>query len=129
MWKRGGGRPAWWAKWLVVILLAVIAACLLVQVGVCTSAARAQDSGAGGGSAFAIAGQLSRDSYGLYLIDYEDATICVYQYLPGAGLRLMAARTYRFDRRLDEYKTEPPPNEIREMVAEQRRLHEVTTRP
>jgi len=122
-------RPASPGKWLVVVLLSVIATCLLVQAGVATSAARAQISSAnrvgsaGEGGVFAIAGQVTPDTYGLYLVDSGNATICVYQYLPGTRqLRLMAARTYAYDRQLDEYNTQPSPREIKRLVEQHRRL-------
>jgi len=124
-------RPASPGKWLVVVLLAVIAVCLLIEVGFATSAAKGQVgsasriSSAAKGGVFAIAGQVTPDTYGLYLVDYENATICVYQYLPGnRQLRLMAARTYAYDRQLDVYNTQPSPREIKQLVEQHRRLGE-----
>lgn len=112
----------------MIVLLGVIAACLLVQLGAATRPVRAQDTSATVGrdeSVFAVAGRLGEDVHGLYLVDYENATICVYQYSPGQRrLRLTAARTYAFDRRLDEYNTEPSPREIRTLVEQHRRLED-----
>ncbi len=74
-------------------------------------------------SVLAVAGQLDRSSYGLYLVDTQRRTICVYQWLGGADeFRLMAARNYTYDRELDEYKTKPSPHEIRELVRQAKRL-------
>ena len=122
--RHSGGRATTRATWLVVILLAVIATCLLIEVGFATSAARAQVTSAGAKGVFAIAGQITRDSYGLYLVDLENATICVYQYLPGSRrLRLMAARTYVFDCRLDDYNNaDPLPRDVKKIVEQQERL-------
>jgi len=114
------------ARWLVVGLLAAIAAGLLVEVGLtASSAARAPlaAGSAGGDSVLVVAGQVTRDSYGLYLVDQENRTICVYQWSPGERkLRLLAARTYAFDRKLDQYNTEPDPLEIKKLSDKARRL-------
>jgi len=111
----------------LAFLLGAVAAWMLIQAGRSGAPAQAQvTASGGGGNVFAIAGQLSRDVYGLYLVDLEHATICVYEYLPaGTGssrLRLMAARTFAFDRQLDEYNTEPLPREIKTLVEQHRRL-------
>jgi hypothetical protein len=114
------------AKWLLVALLAAAAAGLLAGVGLTGSQARAELAGATGsggrGEVFVVAGQVTKDTYGLYLVDLEFGTICVYQWLPQTRkLRLMAARTYLFDRQLESYNTELPPAEIRKLVAQQKR--------
>jgi hypothetical protein len=73
----------------------------------------------------AVSGQLSRDSYGLYLLDLDNRTLCVYEYFSGnRKLRLVAARTFRFDLKLDSYNTEPTPKEISKLVAEARRIEQ-----
>ena len=123
-------RPASPSMWLITSLLAVIAVCLLIEVGASTSIALAQaNSSDTAGQTdtdrlLAVAGQLSRDTYGLYLVDLDNTTICVYQYLPGkrtgmTELCLMAARSFAFDRRLEEYNTKPSPREIKELIDQQ----------
>lgn len=123
--------PASPAKWLIVMLLGLIAACLLIEVGFTASAARGQPgSGAATGGVFVVAGQVTPETYGIYLVDLENATICVYQYLPGTArrgvLRLRAARTFIYDRQLDAYNTEPPPREIKKIVEQHKRLGDAT---
>ena len=121
--RRARPSPAMWA---VAALLAVIAACLIVEV----SASRAQAinpavGAAGDGSVLAVAGQITRDTYGLYLVDLKNRTICVYQWVTKKRepkLKLIAARTYAFDRELDEYNTEPSPRKIKGLVGQARRL-------
>jgi len=114
--------------WLAVALLTVIATCLIVEIS--ASTARAVDpavGAAGDGSMLAVAGQITRDTYGLYLVDLKNRTICVYQWVTKkreTKLWLLAARTYAFDRELDEYNTEPSPREIKELVKKARRLDE-----
>jgi len=112
-------------KWLLVVLLAVIAACLLVEVGASVSAADSGGTAAatsgGAGPLFAVAGQISKDTYGLYLVDTQNATICLYEWLPqNRKLRLLAARSIRWDRQLQEYNTEIPPSEVEKLVSNQR---------
>jgi hypothetical protein len=122
------------AKWLVVVLLAVIAACLLVEVGISVSTAQSAvgpaATAAGMKNTFVVGGQITKDTYGLYLVDLEYGTICVYEWVPQTRkLRLMAARTYLFDRQLDEYNTELSPKEIKKLVAQQQRLDEAPPKP
>jgi hypothetical protein len=137
------------AQWLIVILLTV-AATLLVRELAATGPAAGQvaasapsptaastgnvvggpASSAGAGGVFAIAGQITRDNYGLYLVDLENATICVYQYFATErSFRLVAARTFRYDRMLDAYNTQPDPREVARMVGDAVRLNNTTTQP
>lgn len=110
----------------MVGLLAVIAACLLVEVGLTASSAGGAPLAAGtaaGDRVLVVAGQVTRDSYGLYLVDQANRTICVYQWSPTSRkLRLLAARTYVFDLKLDQYNTEPDPLEIKKLGEKARRL-------
>lgn len=124
-------RSASAAKWLIVVLLAVIATCLMIEVGWTTSAARAQVAGAGGApTVFAVAGKVTPETYGLYLVDLKYNTICVYQYLPASRrLRLMAARTFVFDRQLEDYNTELSPREVKKLVEQQRSLRATKDKP
>ncbi len=127
------------AQWVIIALLATIAAILAANLVFSPDSAGAQTGSAdpsGGGSAgsgkglFAVAGQLTRDTYGLYLLDNENGTICVYEYLGNVRkLRLVAARTFVYDRQLDSYNTEPTPKDVAKLVAEARRLREVTPKP
>jgi hypothetical protein len=117
-------RPAW--RWPIIGLLSGLAAALLVVLG---ASARAQEASLPlldqrGGNVKVVAGQISDKTYGLYLVDYEKSTICVYQFLPNSHkLRLMAARTYRYDVQLDEFNTHDPlPREVRDLVQQQKRL-------
>ncbi len=124
----GSPRQIGAGKWLIVILLSVIATCLLIEVGNGADAALADPSvavaGAGGG-VIAVSAQLTADSYGVYLLDPKRGTMAVYQFQPKTRtLRLMAVRNYGFDVQLDEYNTEPSPREIKQLVGQQQRLGE-----
>jgi hypothetical protein len=115
------------ARWLIVILLTVIATCLLIEVGLTTSSARAEPADTGGTpTTFAVAGKVTPETYGLYLVNLKQGTICVYQYLPASHkLRLMAARTFVFDRELEDFNNEKPtPREVKKLIEEQRSLQD-----
>ncbi len=122
------------AQWWIVALLAAI----VLLVGTATffpPAASAQSESTGttqsSGGMLAVAGQITRDSYGLYLVDLRNDTICVYEYVGGrpGSLHLRAARTFAYDCRLDSYNTEPPPEKIAEMVSKASRLKDVKAPP
>ena len=122
---RPSSRPVGAGKWLIVILLSVIATCLLIEVGRGVPAARGEPSTASsvGGDVIVVSAQLAADSYGVYLLDTKRGTMAVYQYQPTKRtLRLMAVRGYGFDMQLDEYNTEPSPLEIKKLVQQQQRL-------
>jgi hypothetical protein len=118
--------PASAAKWCVAAALAVAAGALLWFAG----AGAAQDARPAAGSAegqsvLLVAGQVTSDSYGLYLVDTRSRTMCVYQWQPASRkMRLMSARFYGYDLQLDDYNNEKEtaPAEIRKLVEQQRRL-------
>ena len=130
----GPGPKALAAKWSAAALLALAAGVLLWMGG----SGAAQDSvpapgakaaSAGGGNLLVVAGQVTRDSYGLYLVDTKSTTMAIYQWVPSSSkLRLMAARNYGFDLQLDDYnnETDTKPAEIRKLVEQQRRMSSST---
>lgn len=115
-------------RWLLVLGLGVAAAGLLLFLGFGEDFAHAQTPGVvGEAKVFVAVGQISRETYGLYLVDYENKTICVYQFThPSQGrvLKLMAVRSYKYDVKLDAYNTpdEMSPSAVKKMVTEQKRL-------
>ena len=118
--------------WTIIALLSMIAICLIIELGTSTAAATLNTANVcpSGGSVLAVAGQVTRDNYGLYIVDTDEKTICVYEWAPSAKvLRLVAARTYKHDRRLNAYNTEPSPAEIEKLVNPARGLDEAPTRP
>ncbi len=123
--EHGWPRHGFAGKWLIVILLSVIATCLLIEVGVGSDSALADVSAASGGDGgiIAVSARLTAESYGVYLLDPKRGTMAVYQFQPKTRtLRLMACRNYGFDVQLDEYNTEPSPREIKQLVGQQQRL-------
>ncbi|MCE5279591.1 MAG: hypothetical protein ABFD92_08555 [Planctomycetaceae bacterium] len=115
------------SRWLIVFFLGAIAACLLAAVGAGAIPALAQDGGGvtsgAGGNLFAVAGPLTRTTYGMYLVDSRNGTLCVYEYEPAnKKLYLRAARNVAFDLQLDAYNTEISPHQVKTLVEQNRRL-------
>lgn len=79
-------------------------------------------TGAGARGVFAFSGQLSKGTYGVYLVDTDAMTMWVYEYLAQKGcLRLAAARTWRYDRYLENHNIcDLPPEAVEQMIEEQR---------
>jgi len=109
-------------RWLIVAALSMLVGALGAELLLSAPASEAEAASAGGGGAFAIAGKITADTYGLYLVDAHNGTICLYEYLPTERrLWLRAARSYVSDVKLEEYNTQPSPKEILKMVSEARR--------
>lgn len=118
-WQNPPGR-----RWAATVLLSVLAGVLGSQLHSSPPAAWAQ-TGAAGGDVFICAGQVSSDSYGLYLVDLKQRTIGVYQWLPNSRkLRFLAARNYTYDLKLDDYNTEAPPRAIKKLSEQAKPLDE-----
>jgi len=112
------------ARWVLVLLLAAAVGGLAIEAAVGSGPEAPEEaSAAAAGRIVAVAGKITPDTHGLYLVDLKNGTISVYQYLGGSRkLRLLAVRNYTFDVQLDEYNTEPPVREIRKLVQERRRV-------
>jgi hypothetical protein len=111
-------RAAGSARWLLVVVLAGVAGALLVELGRTATAA-----GQGFGETFTSGGvlvvpsALSRESYGVYLVDPQQGRICLYEYQANRRqLRLLAVRNFTYDLRLDEYNTDPSPSEMKQLA-------------
>ena len=61
--------------------------------------------------------QIDQRSDGIALVDRQNQTICIYRYSNTRGLELLAGRSYRYDRHLEDYNTPPPgPSDIQKML-------------
>ena len=115
--------------WVIAVALVVIATSLVLRPSGPTgldmgSPAFAQTVSSGGARGiFAFSGQLSKGTYGVYMVDVDAMTAWVYEYLPQKGcLRLAAARTWRYDRYLENHNLcDLPPDVVEQMVEDQRR--------
>src|SRR5215212_3721158 len=112
------------ALWANAAILAVIALTLLNRDGgpslLPAAFAQNQPPIAGGAGVFVMPGQFRENVWGCYLLDVDNKTLCAYQYFPGEKkLRLAAARSYRSDVKLENFNTDPSPNEIKALVERQ----------
>lgn len=66
--------------------------------------------------------QLGPSSYGLYLMDVDSSTICVYEAEPEKPrFHLMAARSFKYDRFLEDINNSAPtPKDVQGIVEKQR---------
>src|SRR3954468_24773276 len=70
----------------------------------------------GGAGVFVVPAHFGSNFYGCYIMDVDAQTICAYQMFPGEHqFKLIAARSFKYDRRLNNYNT-PDPNEVRQLV-------------
>ena len=116
------------ALWIIAILLAVIATALVVRPGdtIGLRPAYGDTPMMGGRGVFAFTGQLDKHSYGLFMMDVDSNNIWCYQYVPGRQrLRLVAARSFSYDRYLEDFNCEEPTiAQTRGLLEEQRRIRE-----
>ncbi|MBU0640792.1 MAG: hypothetical protein KKB50_18155 [Planctomycetes bacterium] len=121
--------------WVIVVLLAVIAAGLWFrppgQPGVAAFAQNPPLAGARG--VYAFTGPLGANRYGLFMLDVDQGTIWCYEIDSVGGtrkLRLIAARTWIYDRYLQDFNCAPPDfRMVQELVAQQRQPADTTDRP
>ena len=65
--------------------------------------------------------QLGRESYGLAMVDTKSESIWIYEVntkgAPHSRLKLMAARSWHYDKMLDEYNSgDPKPQEVKDII-------------
>lgn len=111
--------------WVIATALVIIAISLVIRPSgpSLDNLAYAQMGGsAGARGVFAFSGQLSNNTYGVYMVDSDAMTIWAYEYLPQKGcMRLAAARTWRYDRYLENHNIcDLPPDVVEKMVESQR---------
>ena len=112
--------------WVNAALLAAILLALLIRSPAVSglmpgtgSLAYGQQMPIGGGAGvFIVPGQFSVNTWGCYLMDIDAQTLCAYQFYPAdKQLRLVAARYFRYDRRLKDFNVgTPSPDEVQHIV-------------
>jgi hypothetical protein len=121
---RPPGRAPHPVFWLIAISLAVIAVKLVLPSGPrFDSSAFAQlGSGASARGVFAFSGQMTKNTFGVYVVDTDAMTIWMYEYVPQKGcLRLAGSRSWRYDRYLEDFNgCDLPPDAVEKMIDEQR---------
>lgn len=116
--------------WIAVAFLALVAGLLLVELGRSGAVAQSMDSaydarGAGPEASplMAVAGRVSSQVYGIYLVDTETRTMALYQWEPNTRrLRWMASRNFSYDLRIEDYNTEMKPSEVKKLAEQADRL-------
>jgi len=111
------------AAWSVVALLAVIVAILAGRPGTgWVPQAFGQQTMLGARGIYAFPVQLSSKSYGVCMLDVDAGTLWLYEYVPTKhSLRLAAARSWIFDRYLEEYSVDGlTPADVGNLVRKQR---------
>lgn len=112
--------------WVIAVLLATIAAGLWLRPsgGVLPAALAQNQPLAGARGVYAFTGQLDPNRYGLFMLDVDQGTIWCYELDRVSGmrkLRLIAARTWVYDRYLQDFNCAPPDfRMVQQLVAEQR---------
>jgi len=110
-------------RWLLPALIVLSMLCLFFIGSKSGSPANAQaqlQSGVESGI-LVIPVQIERDSYGLAMVDTVGQTLWIYE-LNSRGpahnrLRLLAARSWRYDRLLQQYNTdEPKPEQVKMLL-------------
>lgn len=120
------------ALWANAVLLAVVVVALFNRGGspsfLPAAYAQNQQPIAGGAGVFIMPGQIQEHIWGCYMLDVDSKTLSVYQYEPGIHkLRLAAARSYRYDTKLEQFNTEAPtPREVKVLVEKQQGAGAVT---
>lgn len=113
--------------WLIAILLAVIATVLIVRPPQTVLQPAFGDTPmAGARGLFAFTGQIDKDRYGLFMMDVDNSTVWLYEYMPATRkLKLAAARSFAYDRYLENWNNaEPTPAQIPEMLERQRQIEQ-----
>src|SRR5438046_1958035 len=71
----------------------------------------------GGAGVFIVPAQFNSNNFGCYIMDVDAQTLCAYQYFPAEkNLRLVAARSFKYDRHLGNFNTTMPPSEVKDLV-------------
>lgn len=112
------------ALWVIAALLAIIAVGLVFGGTnlISGSPAMAQSGMLGARGLFAFTGQLDKTTYGLWMMDVDAGTVWCYEYNPLKGrMRLAAARSFRYDRYLEDYNQADPSPEMVQMLLQQQR--------
>ena len=123
-----GRRTAWTRQgvlWVIAGLLALNAIGLFWRGGPVLPTAWAQNQPLSGSRGiFAFTGPLDKDAYGLFMLDVDQGTVWCYEIQPYEGtrrLRLIAARSFIYDRYLQDFNCAPPdPRMVRDLINQQR---------
>jgi hypothetical protein len=116
--------PRQTVHWIIAGALSAIAVALLLRPdSAVLGSAMAQNALAGSRGLHAFTGQLDKDKYGLFMMDVDAGTVWVYEYFPlKRRLKLVCARTFTYDRYLQNYNNDDPTPEQVEALVERERM-------
>ena len=123
---RAKRQPSQTVHWIIAILLAVIATALWMRPdGRLIPVASAQNQPlAGARGVFAFSGSLGHGRDGLFMLDVDQGTLWCYEVNEVGGtpkLKLIAARSWVYDRYLQDFNCEKPDfRMVQDLVAQQR---------
>ena len=111
------------SRWLLAMVLAAAALCLfLIRTRIPLTTAKAESrTGTEKSEILVVPMQLDRDCYGVAMVDTVSQTLWIYE-INNRGpaynrLKLVAARSWRYDRELEQYNTaEPKPEQVRALL-------------
>jgi hypothetical protein len=128
-------RSSQTVHWVIATLLAVIATALWMRPpGPLLPAAAAQSPPglAGARGVYAFTGPLERDQYGLFMLDVDQGTLWCYAFDNVGGtnkLRLVAARSWVYDRYLQDFNCAPPDFRAVQRLVNQQRAQSTGSTP
>ncbi|MBK9120433.1 MAG: hypothetical protein IPM18_12655 [Phycisphaerales bacterium] len=113
------------AQWVIAFLLGVIAVGVWQRTAPLPVSALAQGQPmAGARGVYAFTGPLARDQFGLFMLDIDQGTLWCYAFDDVAGtrkLRLIAARTWMYDRYLQDFNCAAPDFRMVQQLVNQQR--------
>ncbi len=126
--ERPGRQTAWW---MMTVAFSVLATAVVLRWDETVSRSAVAQLAGGEGSAagargiYAFTGPLSTKSYGLFMLDVDTGTVWCYEMEKGREdeyrFKLVGARSWIFDRYLEEFNVaKPTPSEVRLIVQQQR---------
>ncbi len=116
--------PRQTVHWIIAGALSAIAVALLLRPDTAMlGTAMAQNAVAGSRGLHAFTGQLDKDKFGLFMMDVDAGTVWVYEYFPlKRRLKLVCARSFTYDRYLQNYNNDDPTPEQVEALVERERM-------
>jgi hypothetical protein len=107
-------------KTAVVAVVAVAVGVALGGSGLLRSAQAQSSSGSAGGVICVVGDQLNGYAP-ICLVDVREQTLLVYEYsYSDDRIELTSARTFAFDKQLQNYQTKPPVDDVRQWVTTHR---------
>lgn len=117
--------------WVLTVVLAVIATALVTRRDADFLPAALAQSVSGAGpmqgsrGIYAFTGQLTSKSFGLFMMDTDSGTVWCYEFQRGPSgepqMRLVGARSWVYDRYLEEFNVaDPVPSAVKVLVQQQR---------